>query len=140
MPVSYTHLALAAFAGAGVAGGQPMKTGLNATRLGIAAYIVPYMMVYNPILVLVNTGGYSTPIFVLMVIKSAVTAIIGMVGLATGFTRYFKTNCKIWESLILIIAGLMLVEPGTVTDIAGGAMMVAIFLIQKRRVAKDRCV
>lgn len=129
-------VALAAFAGAGIAGGQPMKTGLNATRLGIAAYIVPYMMVYNPILVLVNTGGYSTPIFVLMVIKSAVTAIIGMVGLATGFTRYFKTNCKIWESIILIIAGLMLVEPGTVTDIAGGAMMVAIYLIQKRRVAK----
>ena len=129
-------VALAAFAGAGIAGGQPMKTGLNATRLGIAAYIVPYMMVYNPILVLVNTGNYSTPIFVLMVIKSAVTAIIGMVGLATGFTRYFKTNCKIWESIILIIAGLMLVEPGTVTDIAGGAMMVAIYLIQKRRVAK----
>lgn len=129
-------VALAAFAGAGIAGGNPMKTGVNATRLGIAAYIVPYMLVYNPILVLVNTEGYSTAIFVLMVLKSVVTAMIGMVGLATGFTRYFKTNCKIWESIILIAAGLLLVDPGTVTDITGGAMMVAVYLLQKRRIAK----
>ncbi|HQK54520.1 MAG TPA: DUF3394 domain-containing protein, partial [Sedimentibacter sp.] len=129
-------VALAAFAGAGISGGNPMKTGFTATRLGIAAYIGPYMLVYNPILVLVNTGNYSTPIFILMVIKSAITAIIGMGGLATGFTRYFKTNCKIWESIVLIVAGLLLVDPGTVTDITGGAMMVAIYLIQKRRVAK----
>jgi TRAP transporter 4TM/12TM fusion protein len=129
-------VALAAFAGAGIAGGNPMKTGLNATRLGIAAYIVPYMLVYNPILVLVNTEGYSTAIFVLMVLKSVMTAMIGMVGLATGFTRYFKTNCKIWESIILIAAGLLLVDPGTYTDILGGAMMVAVYLLQKRRIAK----
>ena len=129
-------VALAAFAGAGISGGNPMKTGFTATRLGIAAYIGPYMLVYNPILVLVNTGNYSTPIFILMVIKSAITAIIGMGGLATGFTRYFKTNCKIWESIVLIVAGLLLVDPGTVTDITGGAIMVAIYLIQKRRVAK----
>ncbi len=129
-------VALAAFAGAGISGGNPMKTGFIATRLGIAAYIVPYMLVYNPILVLVNTEGYSIPIFTLIVIKSAVTAVIGMIGLATGFTRYFKTNCKIWESIVLIIAGLLLVDPGTATDIAGAVLMFAIYLVQKRRIAK----
>jgi len=129
-------VALAAFAGAGISGGNPMKTGFIATRLGIAAYIVPYMLVYNPILVLVNAEGYPSLIFAFVVLKSAITAIIGMVGLATGFTRYFKTNCKIWESIVLIIGGLLLVDPGTVTDIAGGALMFAIYLVQKRRVAK----
>ncbi|HBC32263.1 MAG TPA: C4-dicarboxylate ABC transporter [Clostridiales bacterium] len=129
-------VALAAFAGAGISGGNPMKTGFIATRLGIAAYVVPYMLVYNPILVLVNTEGYSTSIFVLMVLKSAVTAIIGMGGLATGFTGYFKTNNKIWESIILIVAGLLLVDPGTATDIAGAGLMIAVYLMQKMRIKK----
>lgn len=131
-------VALAAFAGAGIAGGDPMKTGFNATRLGIAAYVVPYMLVYNPILVLVNTEGYATGIFVLMVLKSALTAIIGMGGLATGFTGYLKTNCKPWERAILIVAGLLLVDPGTVTDLTGGAMMLAVYFIQKKRVEKEQ--
>ncbi|MFY9213413.1 MAG: TRAP transporter permease, partial [Tissierellaceae bacterium] len=59
-------VALAAFAGSGIAGGNPMKTGFQATRLGIAAYIVPYMFVLNPLLVLVNVDGHPTGIFVLL--------------------------------------------------------------------------
>ena len=129
-------VALAAFAGAGISGGDPMKTGFNATRLGIAAYIAPYMLVYNPILVLVNVEGYSTGIFVLMVLKSTFTAVVGMGGLATGFTGYLKTNCKLWERIILIVGGLLLVDPGTVTDITGAALMVAVYLAQRRRIGK----
>ncbi|CDZ74540.1 TRAP transporter [Peptoniphilus sp. ING2-D1G] len=130
-------VALAAFAGAGISGGNPMKTGFNATRLGIAAYIVPYMLVYNPILVLVNVEGYSTGVFVLMVLKSVATAILGMGGVAIGFTGYFKTTCKPWERILLIIGGLLSIDPGTVTDIIGIAILASIYMVQKNRVKKE---
>ena len=130
-------VALAAFAGSGIAGSDPMRTGFNATRLGIAAYIVPYMFVMNPILVLVNQTGDPAIVFVPMVLKAILTAVVGMVGLATGFTGYFKTNCRLWERFVLIAAGLLLVDPGTLTDIAGTGMLVAIYFIQRMRVQKS---
>ena len=89
-------VALAAFAGSGIAGGNPMKTGFQTTRLGVAAYIVPYMFVLNPLLVLVNVDGHATGIFVLLVLKAVATAVIGMVGIATGFTGYFHDH---WQNL-----------------------------------------
>ena len=129
-------VALAAFAGSGIAGSNPMKTGFMATRLGVAAYLVPYMFVMNPVLVLVNTGNWTTPVFILMVAKAIITALIGMMGLATGFTGYFCTNCKLWERLVLIASGLLLVDAGTATDIAGIGMFALIFVIQKLRSKK----
>lgn len=131
-------VALAAFAGAGIAGGDPMKTGFNAVRLGIAAYIVPYMLVYNPMLVLVNTEGHSTGLFVMLVIKSVITAVIGMMGLATGFTGYFRTKSNIIERIILIFGGLLLVDPGTVTDLTGFGMMAFVYFMQRNREKKEK--
>lgn len=129
-------VALAAFAGSGIAGGNPMKTGFQATRLGIAAYIVPYMLVLNPILVLVNVDGHATGIFALLVLKAVITAIFGIIGIATGFTNYFRTNCRLWERMLLIAGGLLLVDPGTVGDIAGTGILVVIYIIQNNRVKK----
>lgn len=126
-------VALAAFAGAGIAGSSPMKTGFTATRLGIAAYIIPYMFVLNPILVLVNVDNLSAPLFLMMAIKAIVTALIGMIGLASGSTGFFKTSCQIWERVLLIVGGLMLIDPGTLTDIAGIGIILLIYFIQKAR-------
>lgn len=126
-------VALAAFAGSGIAGSNPMKTGFTATRLGIAAYIVPYMFVLNPILVLVNVDNLSTGLFILMAIKAIVTAFVGMVGLASGSTGFFKTNCKLWERILLIAGGLLLIDPGTITDLAGIGIIAAIYLLQRAR-------
>jgi TRAP transporter 4TM/12TM fusion protein len=129
-------VALAAFAGSGIAGGNPMKTGFQATRMGIAAYIVPYMFVLNPILVLVNVDGHATGIFVLLVLKAVATAVIGMVGIATGFTGYFHDHCKTWERILLVAGGLALVDPGTVTDLVGTGILLLIYFIQKARKSK----
>ena len=129
-------VALAAFAGAGIAGSDPMKTGFNAARLGIAAYLVPYMFVMNPVLVLVNENGVATGIFVLLVLKAIITAVIGMVGIATGFTGYFRTSCKWWERIVLIVSGLLLVEAGTMTDLAGCGLFILIYLVQRMRTRK----
>ena len=129
-------VALAAFAGSGIAGSNPMKTGLNATRLGVAAYLVPYMFVMNPVLVLINTGNWTTPVFILMVIKAIITALIGMMGLATGFTGYFRTTCRPWERPVLIVSGLLLVDAGTVTDIIGIILFGTVYMFQRLRTGK----
>ncbi|MEA4933799.1 MAG: TRAP transporter fused permease subunit, partial [Lawsonibacter sp.] len=129
-------VALAAFAGSGIAGSDPMKTGVNATRLGIAAYLVPYMFVMNPVLVLINVHNDPTWIFVLLVLKAIGTAVIGMMGIATGFTGYFRTTCKLWERPLLVISGLLLVDAGTVTDVVGIGLFVLVFAIQSARTKK----
>ena len=130
-------VALAAFAGSGIAGADPMRTGFNAVRLGIAAYLVPYMFVLNPVMVLVNTGNWSTPVFLGHVLLAVVTAIVGMVGLATGATGYFRTTCNPVERLILIASGLMMVHPGTMTDIIGVVMFAAMFVLQGMKKKKE---
>ena len=129
-------VALAAFAGSGIAGSDPMRTGFNAVRLGIAAYLVPYMFVMNPVMVLVNTGGWAAPVFVLMVLISIATAIIGMVGLATGATGYFRMPCSALERLLLIVSGLMMVHPGHLTDVIGLVIFAAVYLLQRMRGSK----
>ena len=99
-------------------------------RLGIAAYLVPYMFVLNPVMVLVNTGNWSAPVFLGHVLLAVGTAIVGMVGLATGATGYFRTTCNPVERLLLIASGLMMVHPGTMTDIIGVALFAAMFVLQ----------
>ncbi len=131
-------VALAAFAGSGIAGSNPMKTGFNAARLGMAAYLVPYMFVLNPVMVLVRPEGMGTGLFVGKVILSIATAIIGMIGIATGMTGYFKTNCNIIERILLIAGGIMMVDAGSITDGIGIALLLAIYFMQLTRVKKKR--
>ncbi|MDF3003683.1 MAG: transporter [Oscillospiraceae bacterium] len=131
-------VALAAFAGSGIAGSNPMKTGFNAARLGMAAYLVPYMFVLNPVMVLVRPEGMGTGLFVGKVILSIATAIIGMIGIATGMTGYFKTNCNIIERILLIGGGIMMVDAGSITDGIGIALLLAIYFMQLTRVKKKR--
>lgn len=129
-------VALAAFAGSGIAGSNPMRTGFNATRLGIAAYLVPYMFVLNPILVLVNVNGDPAWMFILLALKAILTAMIGMVGVATGFTGYFRSGCSWWQRALLLAAGLLLIDPNTVTDIVGVVVVGGVYLIQRMQGAK----
>lgn len=126
-------VALAAFAGSGIAGASPVKTGFNATRLGIAAYLVPYMFVMNPVMVLVNVNGDPTWLFVLVVLQSIITAMVGMVGVATGFTGYFRTKCGWAERFLLLAAGLAMLIPGTATDVIGIVVIAGIWLLQGSR-------
>ena len=129
-------VALAAFAGSGIAGSNPMRTGFNATRLGIAAYLVPYMFVLNPILVLVNVNGDPAWMFILLALKAILTAMIGMVGVATGFTGYFRSNCSWWQRALLLAAGLLLIDPNTVTDVVGVVVVGGVYQIQRMQGVK----
>ena len=117
-------VALAAFAASGISGAEPMKTGFNATRLAFAAYLVPYIFATAPALVLVNVTGFE-------IVKALLTAFVGMVGLAGGLTGFFLIPSRWWERVLLAIGGVMLVDPGTTTDIIGIVLVGSVFLLQK---------
>src|SRR5699024_2186977 len=89
---------LAAYAGAGIAGANPFKTGMNAVKLAIAAFIVPYIFVYNPILVMVDV----TP---LALIVALVTAIVGMMAVSSSMIGFFMRKMNMIERIILFSAG-----------------------------------
>ncbi|SEA80435.1 TRAP transporter, 4TM/12TM fusion protein [Thalassobacillus cyri] len=116
-------VALAAFAGAGIAGSDPMRTGVLALRLGIGAFIVPYMFVYGPSLLM--QGG------VIETIITVVTAGVGIYGIAAGAEGWLKVEMKWWERLIILAASLVLIIPGLYTDIVGLAGVFAIIFIHR---------
>ena len=123
-------VALAAYAGAGISGGNPMKTGVIAAKLSIAAFLVPYVFVYNPQLLLINTTFAG-------VAFSTVTAIIGMVGISVAMIGYGVRPTNKIQRVLFFVAGLLLVDPGTLTDIIGGVMLVALFGWQKMQNKSD---
>ena len=123
-------VALAAYAGAGISGGNPMKTGVIAAKLSIAAFLVPYVFVYNPQLLLINTtfAGMAWSTF---------TAIVGMVGISVAMIGYGIRPTNKLQRVLFFIAGLMLVDPGALTDVIGGVMLVALFGWQKMQNKSD---
>ena len=121
---------LAAIAGAGIAGASTIKTGLNASRLGISAYVAPYVFVLNPVLLLINTQNWSTPVFVFMILEAAIITIVGMVCLAMGLSGYCVMPCNVIERFILIAGGIFMVIPSAWSDILGIAILV-IMLVQQ---------
>lgn len=106
-------VALAAYAGAGIAGASPMKTGFSAFRLGIAGYIVPYMFVYGPAMLIINAPSFSRIVFV------TVAAIIGIYSLAAGVQNCLFIRTTIYERLMLFITTLLLIKPGFLFDSTG---------------------
>lgn len=126
-------VALAAFAGAGIAGANPMKTGFNAFRLGFAAYLVPYIFVLNPELVLVRPDGVGDVAFLISITTAIITAIIGMIGISSGMSGFLKDHCSTIERILLFMAGIILIIPSIVTDAIGVCLMGCIYFMQSSR-------
>ncbi len=121
-------VALAAYAGAAIAKGKPMQTGVTATRLAIGAFIIPFVFAASPALLFVDTVWYE-------VILITLTATLGMIGVAAGLSGYLLTNMNIIERLLTIGGGLALIVPGTLTDFIGLgviALGVAMQVLRKR--------
>lgn len=116
-------VALAAFAAAGIAGSEPMKTGLIALRLGIAAFLVPFMFVYGPSLLLI---GEPTTIAL-----SVITAVLGISGVAAAAEGWMFRHAVWYERVILFIGSILLIHPNMYVDFIGLALLVAAFLLQK---------
>lgn len=121
-------VALAAFVGAGIAKANPLKTGIQATKLAIAAFLVPYIFVYNPSMLLIDV---HTADIILMII----TSIIGIIGVGAGVEGFFLADLSVLERIIFFVGGLLLVIPGIRTDIAGFVLLAVGYIMQKRKVA-----
>lgn len=128
-------VALAAYAGAGIAGANSMKTGFQAFKLAIAAFIVPYIFALDSSLILVKEIVGKTVVFLPIVsaIPMIVSAVIGIVCLAAAVENYFITHNKIYERVLLAIAALALLNPGLVTDAIGLVVLALVFFLQKQR-------
>jgi len=119
-------VALAAMAGSAIAKGDAFKTGVNATRIAIGAFIVPYIFVLNPAMLMIDTTVFA-------IIQNVFTALLGMYALSGGLAGFVQDHCKWYERLLLIGGGMGMIIPGTVTDIIGFVIVAAIYVIQKRR-------
>ncbi|WP_051275793.1 TRAP transporter permease [Desulfovirgula thermocuniculi] len=119
-------VALAAFVGAGIARANPLRTGVEASKLAIAAYLVPYVFVYHPSLLLINATTLD-------LVEIVTTAILGMTGVAAAVNGYFITNLTLPERVLFFAGGILVVTPGVATDLLGFVLLLAGLLIQRRR-------
>lgn len=119
-------VALAAFAGSAISGGDPLRTGINASKLAIAAFIVPYVFVLAPVLLMIDATAGT-------LIMALITAIVGMTGISASLIGYFVTKPTKLERIMLIVGGLLMLKPGMVTDIIGFVMLAIVFFVQRHR-------
>ncbi len=125
-------VALAAYAGAAIAQANPMKTALTATKLAIAAFVIPYVFAMNPVMLFI---GVESAFEVILIV---VTSLVGIFGIAAGLEGYLLTNMNPIQRILAAVGGLLLVIPGAVTDIAGVAVVAVVFVWQflQKRAAK----
>lgn len=117
-------VALAAFAGAGIAGANPMKTGVHAAKLAIAAFIVPYIFVLSPELLMINATLFT-------VIYTALTAILGMWGASIAMVGFCQNLLNIPQRLMFFLGGIGMIIPGEITDAIGVGLILAAYFWQK---------
>ena len=116
-------VALAAMSAAAVSGGEPIKTGIISAKLAIAAFIIPYMFVLSPEMLMIDTTIFEVSIVL-------ISALAGMIAIGAGVIGYWYRKVKWYERILAIIAGLLLVYPEGVSDIIGLVLFVSLFAIQ----------
>ena len=116
-------VALAAFAAAGVSGGEPIRTGVQSAKLAIAAFIIPYMFVLSPELLMIDTN-FTELIWVVF------TAITGMIAIGAGMIGYWFRNLHWIERLLAIATGILLINPTLWSDAVGLGAFVALIALQ----------
>ena len=122
-------VALAAYAGSAIAKAPPMKTAFNATRLAIAAFVVPYILAFNPAMVFIDTN-------VVQVIQICITSLLGIFGIAASLNGYLYGKLNPLFRAVMIVGGLAMMYPGTMTDIIGFIAVVGITAFQRMKSKK----
>ncbi|MDR3073135.1 MAG: TRAP transporter permease [Deltaproteobacteria bacterium] len=117
-------VALAAFAAAGISGGDPMKTGVSAVKLAIAGFIVPFMFVYSPQLLLLNTTWLEG-------LRVAIGACIGVFMIGAAIEGYLFTTIAMPLRLLSFACAMFLIDGGLLTDMAGLVGLVVLLLVQR---------
>ena len=118
-------VALAAYAGSAIAKADPMKTGFNATKLAIAAFIVPYIFAFSPQMIFVDvTGAFQ-------VVQICISALLGIFGVAAALNGFLYRPIPVLLRLAMAVGGLGMMIPGTASDIAGFVLVLGIVLYQR---------
>ena len=126
-------VALAAYAGSAIAKSDPMKTGITATKLAIAAFIVPYIFAYNPEMLFVDMSGAVVPntgAMIFDVIVIGITALLGLFSVATALNGHLYCKVPVVLRLVLIAGGLCMMIPGLLTDVIGLVVLAAVVVYQ----------
>ncbi|HUT73143.1 MAG TPA: TRAP transporter permease [Desulfatiglandales bacterium] len=118
-PVSF-----AAYAGAGIANADPIKTGWTAWTFALAGFLLPYMFVYNNSLLLMGAA--------INVSTAVVTSVIGVICLGSGIIGYLITEVRYYERILLLLAAFLLIKPGLATDLIGLLCVVWVIILQLR--------
>lgn len=126
-------VALAAYAGSAIANSNPLKTGVNATRLAITAFIIPYIFAFNPKMLFIDATVFEVVLIV-------VTSVMGIVALSSALEGYMFRKLKAVEIICLVIGGMLMIYPGHVTDAIGFVITAAIIVMQviERRIASKK--
>jgi len=122
-------VALAAYAGSAIAKADPMKTAINATRLAIGAFLVPYIFSLNPAMLLIDTDAVG-------VVMIVITSFLGMFAISAALEGYTVKPINMVVRILLAVAGLMMLYPGTLTDVIGIgtiAVIMGIDVLQTRK-------
>ena len=116
-------VALAAYAGAAIAGANPMKTALQSTKLAIGAFIVPYIFALNPAMLFIDTSVGE-------VVLICITSVIGIFGVSSALEGYLLHHMHWYERIVSVAGGLLLIYPGIVTDTIGFALFAIVLVLQ----------
>lgn len=136
-------VALAAFAGAGIAGGDPMITGWQSLRLALAGFIVPFMFVYNPNMLMIDVANvavtakeFPLPAWSTIALVT-VTSILGVIALSSAVEGYLKNGMNSWQRIIMAIGAFCLIVPETITDFIGLFLVTVIAMMNTRASKKS---
>jgi len=119
-------VALAAYAGAGIAKSNPFWTGVTSTKLAIGAFLTPYIFVYNTSMLWIGATWYT-------MIQTLITSCAGMTAIGAAMIGFFVAPMNWIERILFIAGGLMMVHPGTLTDLAGVGLLAACVVNQYRK-------
>ena len=111
-------VALAAYAGSAIAKSNPMKTGINATKLAIGAFVVPYIFCLNPAMLFIDTTAFT-------VVQIIITSLVGIFGVAAAMNGYLFRHIGWPARIIICVAGLLMMDPTLVTDMIGIVLFAA---------------
>ncbi|MEM9684302.1 MAG: DUF3394 domain-containing protein, partial [Pseudomonadota bacterium] len=116
-------VAISLYAANGLSGAGLWESGVAAVKLAATGYIIPFMFVYGPSLMLIGTP--------VEIVLTSITAIVGVICLASSLHGYLLRQAMIHERLLLFAASMTLITPGVFTDLAGFAMLAVVAATQR---------
>jgi len=118
-------VALASFAAAAIASAKTWEVGWQGMRFAIAGFIIPFMFVLGPAMVLEGTA--------VEIVTVVITGTLGVIALAASVQNWLLTHCANWERIVLLVAAITLIKPGWLTDVIGLGLLLAVLFIQLAR-------